>query len=203
MWVRARAFAFGGVGAVVEAVLMVRGASRERACGASAGGGARALRGRSPLTFVMWFLFFYRRRSTRDGSVYDQFIFLSAAALGCRRRRDTLGCEGWGPYRKGRLSRPVRPSYSRPCILCDFVTLILVGTHRVVLNGLVWCWYDVWVCADTKGLVCALYLDQTLALYLDQMLEVGDCPRHVLVAGSTCTLPTFQFSGKPVTCKIP
>ena len=37
MWVRARAFAFGDVGAVVEAVLMVRVASRERACGASAG----------------------------------------------------------------------------------------------------------------------------------------------------------------------
>ena len=46
----ARAFAFGGVGAFAEAVLVVCGASRERVRGLSAGGGARALRGRTPLT---------------------------------------------------------------------------------------------------------------------------------------------------------
>ena len=51
--VDARALAFEGVGACVETVLVMCVASRERACGSSAGGGAAraaALRGRIPRT---------------------------------------------------------------------------------------------------------------------------------------------------------
>jgi len=49
---RARALAFGGVGACAEAVLVMCVASRARACGSSAGGGAAALRGRTPSDIV-------------------------------------------------------------------------------------------------------------------------------------------------------
>ena len=50
MWLQARALAFGSVGALGEAGPVVRGASHERACGSSAGGGALVLRGRTPQT---------------------------------------------------------------------------------------------------------------------------------------------------------
>ena len=61
MHMRARALAFGGVGACAEAVLVMCVASRERACGSSAGGGAAALRGRTPLTSFNVVSFFFRR----------------------------------------------------------------------------------------------------------------------------------------------